>query len=1641
MSETIYQNKYNDNQEFPKKSIEDNLDKVIALYKYIRDITALRQKTVLDIKDYNWSCALSQIPKDEENIEVFYRDRVEEDILDSNRALLRVHKPEFTSCPEPDESIRQWLLDGWDAFENGITCYQAIKKDKNTGEILEKIEELEEPEEIEEEPGIITLDDLLGEKNEADKSKEVKKEETKEDVNQEENVWGNINKNQEQEASEVAKTEQSEDISQQQNSEQEKTEVIEFFLENSNRVNSYVTWIREREEWVKKQLVIDETRKFFAKLYQLHIELERDAEILEMIVSNGFLKDKEKKEINHPILTRRVKTAFYSKDNIICIEDTDVESELCATALQEIDGINWDAVSISIDDLEKNDYHPLDRNDTPQFLQGFAHQLSAESLFSSDGEVKNWKKDNRFLLSWNPTFIVRKRVDGTRKAVDQIIDNLEKVGDIPSHLLDIVSGGKIELPIDSHEESIEEELAAVGGESVDILLSKEANKEQLEIARRIETHNAVLVQGPPGTGKTHTIANLMGHFLAQGKTILVTSHTKKALNVLKDKVVKGLQGLCVSVLDDSNEDMEKSIDAITDYMSKYTSFDLEREKEIFARERQQVIDDLANVRKKIFETIHKEYTEIDLNGEVVSVSKAAKFVAEHREDLSYIPGDIRMYSPLPVSFEDLSSLYRSNERLSDLDERELLCELPKPSELISPAEFEKCYTKRQEIEHQLEELEVQREWKITRKNEGEQLSFETEFASFDMDIPSQENLDDLNKQMQKFGQIEEWMKYAAVDGRKGTAYKRRWETLIGQIKTTCVLAETLVAEQFGKTTEFEHEDHKEEYIPILEKLREVFERKGKVTGLDLFFNRDFHMVLDEIKINGNKIQSDSDCNIVLNSIKVAREREQCARYWDELLTLHQVPNFFSLDTLEPERIASKWIPEIEYYTSWYETDYFNLVQKMENANLPVDTIFAITTLDSELEEMNKILTAAKNIIPFMSKACQLGIDMQKEESKLEKNKLILQEKKRVSSEICRNLVEAMKEENILQYTQNFAKLEETYEKYSLKREREEILEKIAPVAPKWAQEVRDRVGIHGKSTVPSNIGDAWKWKQYTEIIAEIVNNPFRELQEESMMLSKKYREVTAKYAEICAWYHLLKKTECDIDMKQALQGWKQTVKKIGKGTGKNAPRLKAKARKLMAKCQGAVPGWIMPMNRALESLDPKVNRFDVIIVDEASQSDMSSLAIAYMARKLIIVGDDKQVSPMGVGVELDKMNYLEQVYLSDVIPNSHLYNIKTSLYDIAATTFQSLMLREHFRCVPEIIGFSNKLSYDYKIKPLRDASSSALLPAVVNYRVEDGERAGHRKENPQEAKHIVALLMACMEQPEYEGKTFGIISLLGDLQAKKIQSLIFKYIDAKEIERRKILCGNASNFQGDERDIIFLSMVDSRQEEGLLALQGYGVEDSVRKRYNVATSRAKDQLWVVNSLDAANDLKAGDIRKTLLDYAANPEAFEQVVEEIEEKAESPFEEAVAKALVARGYHIEQQWKVGAYRLDIVAIYKESKVAIECDGERYHSSESQIRADMERQTILERIGWQFIRIRGSEFFSDMEQAMNHVYEQLEKYGIYPENVEMDEEISNISRETKLLKCVKTRAMEILEDFKAKSEVDLNTIRFALEEKQF
>ncbi len=1409
----------------------------------------------------------------------------------------------------------------------------------------------------------------------------------------------------------------------------------EHFADNKERVRSYDAWIEERNIWVSRQKMIAKTRNFFAELYKICMDLERESETLELVVANGFIRDREMPEIDHPILTRRVKIYHEAVENTIYIEDLNVETEVYSVMFQGMNDVNLASVNHFCDVLHQNDYHPLDQKDLSVFLRTFIHELSSEGIYSEEGIPDKWEEKERLLLYTKPCYILRKRMDGTLKAIREIIEDVDKNGNIPAPICDIVDGGTIDVIEDAGELSVEEQLAAVGGESVDILLSKEANKEQLEIARRIERYNAVLVQGPPGTGKTHTIANLMGHFLAQGKSVLVTSYTQKALSVLKEKVASGLQSLCVSMLDDSNIDMERSIDGITSRMSQYTSFELKREMESLGQERQQIIRDLASVRKKIFSIINQEHSSIVYNGKAISPSDAAAYVRDNSKDLSYIPGNVQLYEPIPLSFAELTELYKSNGVISVQDETELEHDIPDPAMIMSPVDFEqKCRLLDSETD-MLKSIEENTHWHIENSYKEDKISIKGEFGQIYIKHPSEEDVEQLKKYISTFPKIATWIKYCIADGKKDGTYRQRWIRLIEQIKKTCDYAEKFTSDSFGKEIIIHNKEP--EFVNDVKRVLEKYNHGWKIGKVTLLFNKQLNAVLNGVTINGQKPQNAEDCKLILQFIEMKSMRDQCSSYWNDLIANYGVPCFYDLDMVEPERAAAKYIPVISRYLDWFKNEYEVLTMRMNAVGLPCDVIFQYDMLDSEITATEKILLAIEHDIPELCRIFDIVKSISDLKNELNRTCDVLKEGRRSHSSECKAIISAVETYDIQGYNAAYSILEITYGKVGLKHRREEYLSRLAHVAPQWTEAIRNRDGIHGNIDVPDNIEDAWKWKQYDSIIEDIVSEPFDELQEKSRMLSRKYREITAEFAEKSAWYHLLRKTERDISMKQALNGWKQTVKRIGKGTGKNAPMYRAEARKLMVKCQNAVPGWIMPIGKALESLNPSVNKFDVIIIDEASQADISSMAILYMGKKLIIVGDDKQVSPMAVGTSISKVNDLKKMYIEGKAPNAHLYDNKTSIYDVAATTFQPLMLQEHFRCVPEIIGFSNWLSYDFKIKPLRDSSNSALLPAVVNYRVMDGERV--EKINSNEAKAIVSLLQACIEQPEYEGKTFGIISLLGDDQVKRIQEEIYRHIDTKVCSERRILCGNPSHFQGDERDVIFLSMVDSGNGNGPIKKRDFGSDDAYRKRYNVAASRAKDQLWVVTSLDPANDLKSGDIRKMLIDYSLNPESVYDQNARIEKKAESPFEIAVVRYLTVRGYHLVQQWKVGAYRLDMVAICGERKVAIECDGERYHSDENKIREDMERQTILERLGWHFIRIRGSEYYRNPDGTMERVIQMLNDEGIKPEKNEMIQHSSD--RDTELLRRVKQRAYKILHENNETSdfEPDLGTIAAALDPK--
>ena len=236
-----------------------------------------------------------------------------------------------------------------------------------------------------------------------------------------------------------------------------------------------------------------------------------------------------------------------------------------------------------------------------------------------------------------------------------------------------------------------------------------------------------------------------------------------------------------------------------------------------------------------------------------------------------------------------------------------------------------------------------------------------------------------------------------------------------------------------------------------------------------------------------------------------------------------------------------------------------------------------------------------------------------------------------------------------------------------------------------------------------------------------------------------------------------------------------------------------------------------------------------------------------------------------------------------------------------------------------------------------------------------------------------------------------MISLVGDSQARLIDQLLRRYLPAQELIRRKILCGNSAQFEGDERDVVLLSMVTSSKDVGRrLPLLN---DERFKQRFNVAASRARDQLlWVVYSLDPHVDLHEDDLRRKLIEHAWAVASGQPLINDGEaDKTESPFEREVFERLVRAGYRVRSQVWVGRFRIDLVVQGRDSQIAVECDGDRWHPLE-RVEQDLQRQAVLERLGWRFIRIRGSQFYRDREGTIREMFAQLKRLGVNPAAVD-------------------------------------------------
>jgi hypothetical protein len=406
------------------------------------------------------------------------------------------------------------------------------------------------------------------------------------------------------------------------------------------------------------------------------------------------------------------------------------------------------------------------------------------------------------------------------------------------------------------------------------LLSKPANPEQIRIAQQLEENGGVLVQGPPGTGKTHTIGNLVGHLLAQGKSVLVTSHTTKALRMVRNHIVPELRPLCVSVLEsdlDSRKQLESAVGSIAERLSRADAGSLEMQAKKLESERVDVLKKLDEIRNQLTEARADEYRDIAIAGRSWAPADAARQVVQEKEVHGWIPGPAAAVAPLPLSPGELADLYRTGVSISREDEHELSGHLPELHDLPRAEDFEASVSERNRLG--MEDLDLRSDlWEsgAVQSSPGEIEGLAAALA----------------QAVEPLSGKEKWKLAVVYAGRYGDVHRQPWDQLISFVRVVHREAAN-TQESFVKYgPEASANSAVKEQERIAGEVLAHLEGGGKLGSFTLFTHKSWSQFLEQTRVNDARPRLPEHFHALRQFFRLQGLREDlCARWDRQMATL------------------------------------------------------------------------------------------------------------------------------------------------------------------------------------------------------------------------------------------------------------------------------------------------------------------------------------------------------------------------------------------------------------------------------------------------------------------------------------------------------------------------------------------------------------------------------------------------------------------------------------------------------------------------------------------------------------------------------------------------------------------------------------
>lgn len=1143
--------------------------------------------------------------------------------------------------------------------------------------------------------------------------------------------------------------------------------------------------------------------------------------------------------------------------------------------------------------------------------------------------------------------------------------------DLPGPARTLVMG-----PADEPEDSVWTPLGAGIGESEplggagagvtpdeDLFFPKPFNDDQIAIVRRLEQADGVVVQGPPGTGKTHTISNIICHFLATGRRVLVVSHGEPALAVLRDHLPEGVRDLAISITATEREGFRqletavRVLQSIVGELSPHEQLRSVRDSEaaILAMRRR-----LAEIDAEIEDLARAQLEPVGAMAQ--RPAELAQAVAASREQLAWFTDrPDRFAADADLADADIDALRAARAALGSRIEH-LEAVLPAAEALPAGETLARLH----------QDLVEATELAAEAGEDAADAVRITDAASLAQAERAIQALD-VFRRAHAVAAERPWladMAVAAVEGEGGLLVEasREFAAAAGPVlsrRPQFLSAPVDTPQELGDSAEA---------ASIVARLADG----EAVFGFFAFRERSLRPLIEAVRVSGRVPADASDWAHVRDHLAWRDDLRVLDLRWRALAQEVGAPSEAAASTRGLEELTA----ELETILNEAPRAARALDEALRLAMTPPP---AAAMLWPDAERRDRLDAALRKAAEAARLSTARG--------EVQRLATLFSGRGGALAELARELLlrgigrsDLMPDAVARAWDGLRLRIQDLAGHGAQFEAVRSLTERVAQAgAPRWAGRLRSEAG---EGVIPADWRGAWDWGAASAFLARIDERQrLGVLSDERVKRDADLRRTFERLVRERTFYSLGQRMKGPV--RSALMMLATALRRTGKGTGRGAARHRREARSAMALCYDAIPCWIMPSWRVAEQLPGQLGSFDLVIMDEASQSDIREVSALLRGRKILVVGDDKQVSPTAAFIENAKIDRLEHNFLKGM-PFKTLLLPGSSLYDLAKVMFPDklVMLREHFRCVEPIIRFSMQF-YPEPLVPLRvPIASERLDPPLIDIYVPDGRREGD-KINPREAEVIVEEIKRIVDDPALgriaaadRWRSIGVISLIGSKQAALINKRLLDAVGEEMMLRHRIACGDSATFQGNERDIVFLSMVADRRVKQTQTAAHF------EQRFNVALSRARDRLVLVRSV-REEDLNPSDLKARIIRHFRDPMAGAGAGSgDPAERCESDFEREVMRRLVELGYRVRPQVGALGYRIDLVVEgLDDRRLAIECDGDQYHGPERWA-DDMRRQRILERVGWRFWRCWASSFALDPDACMADLIATLARMEIEP-----------------------------------------------------